>query len=157
MASVRVFVANRGNQFMGEIAAWIAEAAALTGRAVEVIDDALPVADGSINLVVAPHEFFELYPASPKELQRAAGASVCVNTEQPGTTWFRLAVDACRRGLLTLDISDQGAEGLRSAGITVERLRLGGVPSMQMPISRATPRRLSWTRAVSPLALRSAD
>ena len=32
----------------------------------------------------------------------------------------------------------------------------GGVSSMQIPISRATPRRLSWTRAVSPLALSSA-
>ena len=131
MAAVKVFVAKRGNQFMGDIAGWIAEAAASTGRAVEVIDDRLPIADGSINLVVAPHEFFELYAAPRRDLQRAAAASVCVNTEQPGTSWFRLAVDACRRGLLTLDISDQGVAALRSAGLAVERLRLGGVPSMQ--------------------------
>jgi glycosyl transferase family 2/glycosyl transferase family 1 len=130
VASVNVFVARRGNQFMGEIAGWIAEAAASTGRPVEVIDDRLPTADGSINLVVAPHEFFELYAAPRRELQRAAAASVCVNTEQPGTSWFRLAADACRRGLLTLDISDQGVDALRSARLSVERLRLGGVPSM---------------------------
>jgi hypothetical protein len=42
-----------------------------------------------------------------------------------------LATDACRRGLLTLDISDQGVDALRDAGMSVERLRLGGVPSMQ--------------------------
>jgi Glycosyl transferase family 2/Glycosyl transferases group 1 len=139
VASVKVFVANRGNQFMVEIAAWIAEAAGLTGRQVEVIDDRLPRADGSINLVVAPHEFFELYAAPGKELHRAAAASICVNTEQPGTSWFRVAAGACRRGVLALDISDQGADALRGEGIAVERLRLGGVPSMRSE-SEATTR-----------------
>ena len=76
MAAVKVFAAKRGNQFMNDIAGWIAEAAALTGREVEVVNDRLPAADGSINLVVAPHEFFELYPASRKALQRAAAASI---------------------------------------------------------------------------------
>ena len=133
MASVKVFVAARGNQFMSDIAGWIAEVAAMTGRRVEVVTDRLPTADGSINLVVAPHEFFELHTAHRKDLQRAAAASVCINTEQPGTSWFGLAVDACRRGLLTLDISDQGAAALRGAGLAVERLRLGGVPSMHVP------------------------
>jgi Glycosyl transferase family 2/Glycosyl transferases group 1 len=132
VASVKVFVAEHGNQFMTDIAGWIAEAAAETGRAVAVIDDRLPAADGSINLVVAPHEFFELYRAPRRTLQRAAAASICINTEQPGTSWFRLALDACRRGLLTLDMSQQGVEALRSAGLSVERLRLGGVPSMRV-------------------------
>src|SRR5258706_15358340 len=124
---------------MTDIACWLAEAAALTGREVEIVNDRLPAADGSINLVVAPHEFFELYPASRKALQRAAAASICVNTEQPGTTWFRLALDVCSRGLLTLDISDQGVDALHHEGISVERLRLGGVPSMQAMAERDRP------------------
>ena len=139
MAAVNVFAARRGNQFMNDIAGWITEAAALTGREVEFVNNRLPAADGSINLVVAPHEFFELYPASRKALQRAAAASICVNTEQPGTPWFRLAIDACSRGLLTLDISDQGADALRQSGIPVERLHLGGVPSMQATAERDRP------------------
>jgi hypothetical protein len=130
VAPVKVFVAARGNQFMTEIAGWIVEAASLTGRAVELIADRLPTIDGSINLVVAPHEFFELYDAPPKDLQRAAAASVCVNTEQPGTSWFDLALDACRRGLLMLDMSDQGVQALTAGGVLAQRLRLGGVPSM---------------------------
>ncbi len=130
VAPVNVFVAKRGNRFMREIAGWITEAAASTGRRVALIDDRLPTADESINLVVAPHEFFELNAAQRKELQRAAAASVCVNTEQPGTSWFRLAADTCRRGLFTLDINDQGVEALGRTGISAERLRLGGVPSM---------------------------
>ncbi len=141
MAALNVFVAGRGNHFMVEIAGWIAEAAGLTGRPVEVISDRLPRADGSINVVVAPHEFFELYRAPRHELHSAAAASICVNTEQPGTSWFRLALDTCRRGLLTLDISDQGAEALRVEGVSVERLRLGGVPSMNSQTS-TTDRRI---------------
>ncbi len=137
MAAVNIFVAERGNRFMSEIAGWIAEAARLTGRPVAVVDDRLPAVDGSINLVVAPHEFFELFAAPRRELQLAAAASVCLNTEQPGTSWFRLSVDACRRGLLTLDMSDQGADALRDLGIAVERLRLGGVPSMRPPDTAA--------------------
>jgi hypothetical protein len=130
VADVNVFVAASGNEFMTEIAGWIAEAAAQTGRAAALIEDRLPQVDGSINLVVAPHEFFELHDAPRRELQAAAAASVCVNTEQPGTTWFRLALDACRRTLLSFDISDLGADALGAAGVTVERLRLGGVPSL---------------------------
>src|SRR3954453_3287095 len=116
---------------MHDIAGWITEAAISTGRHATVIEDRLPDLDGSVNLVVAPHEFFELYPAPAKELQRAAAASICINTEQPGTQWFRLAVDACRRGLFTLDINELGVDALHDLGVAVERLRLGGVPSMR--------------------------
>src|SRR4029079_17136062 len=99
VADVKVFVAARGNRFMRDIAGWIAEAATSTGRHAEVVDDRLPNTDGSVNLVVAPHEFLTLSAAPAKKWQRAAAASICINAEQPGTSWFRLAVDACRRGL----------------------------------------------------------
>ena len=58
--------------------------------------------------------------------------SICINTEQPGTSWFRVAADACQRGLFALDISDQGVVALQGEGVATERLRLGGVPSMEM-------------------------
>jgi hypothetical protein len=132
-APVHVFVAARGNGFMTDIAGWIAEAARLSGRAADVITDGLPADDGSINLVVAPHEFFELHHATKAELQRAAAASICVCTEQPGTPWFHLSVDACRRGLLSLDINPHGVDALRAVGVSVERLPLGAVPSMSAP------------------------
>ena len=128
-APVKVFVAATGNGFMTDIAAMIAEAVGVH-RSVSICRDELPQVDGSINLVVAPHEFFELNDASTQELQRAAAASICVGTEQPGTPWFHLAADACRRGLLTLDINDVAVEALRSYSIPAERLRLGAVPTM---------------------------
>ncbi len=140
-APVRVFVAAHGNGFMRDIAEWFADAAGATGRRSELVTDDLPVADGSINLVVAPHEFFELHPAPRIDLQRAAAASICVGTEQPGTPWFRLTVDACRRGLVSLDINPQGAAALRDEGIDARHIQLGAVESMRSPRSDADPAR----------------
>ncbi|MGE0139063.1 MAG: glycosyltransferase [Ilumatobacteraceae bacterium] len=130
--AVRIFVSPDGNGFMTDIATWLAEAAREAGRPAEVVSDgSLP--DGElIDLVVAPHEFFELTRHPIGNLQRAAAASICVNTEQPGTTWFRFASDACARGLLTLDISTQGQVALSSMGVTTWHLQLGGVPSMEV-------------------------
>jgi hypothetical protein len=135
MAAVKVFVAARGNGFMADIARVVRDAAA-RDRSAEVVTDELPRADGAINLVVAPHEFFELNDAARDELQAAAAASICIGTEQPGTPWFHLAADACRRGLLTLDINDLAVKSLRSYGITAERLRLGAVPSLDLVARR---------------------
>jgi hypothetical protein len=130
MAPVNVFVAATGNEFMRELAGWLVEAAALTGRAAHLVDDRLPEADGRLNLVVAPHEFFSLYPAGRRELVRAAAASVCVGTEQPGTPWFEMSLDAFRRGPAALDINAAAAAELRAAGIDASHLQLGAVPSL---------------------------
>lgn len=131
-APLRVFVARNGNAFMRDIANWLVEAAQQTGRSAELVDDHLPSADGSINLAVAPHEFFELFEAPTAELQRAAAACIGVCTEQPGTPWFHLSVDVCRRGLMTIDINPQGVAALRAVGVDAHHLPLGAVPSMSV-------------------------
>jgi len=138
-APVRVFVAARGNGFMHDIAEWFVDAAGASGRASELVHDDLPSADGSINLVVAPHEFFELHTAPKIDLQRAAAASICVGTEQPGTPWFRLTVDACRRGLVSLDINPQGVAALREQGLDARHVQLGAVDSMRSPLADNEP------------------
>lgn len=127
---VRVFVAERGNEFMRDIAAAFVEAARALDRDVSLVTNRLPMADGSINFVVAPHEFFVLSQASTLELQRAAAASICICTEQPGTPWFRLSTEAARRGLLTFDINEHGAAAMRRAGVNAHRLPFGAVASM---------------------------
>lgn len=118
---------------MRDIASWIVEAATLTGRDAALVDDRLPAADGSINLAVAPHELFELDDAPSDELQRAAMASVCICTEQPGTPWFGLTLDAARLGLMSFDINAHGVDALRDARVNAHRLQLGAVPSMKAP------------------------
>ncbi|NQY57495.1 MAG: glycosyltransferase [Ilumatobacteraceae bacterium] len=126
---VAVFVAREGNRFMLDIAEMLVEAAQ-TEYPARLVDDRLPMPDGAINLVVAPHEFFELYDASTRELQRAAAASVCVGTEQPGTPWFRLTADVARRGLRTLDINRVAVAALRDEGIDTRHLQMGAVDSL---------------------------
>ncbi|MEY2416299.1 MAG: hypothetical protein QOH53_1633, partial [Ilumatobacteraceae bacterium] len=96
----RVFVSGRGNVFMREIAEHLAEALVLAGRPGELVIDDLPdIADSPLdNLVVAPHEFFVLSKASEAARLQAASASVCINTEQPGTPFFDLAMTYASRG-----------------------------------------------------------
>ena len=105
---VNVFVAAIGNEFMRDIAGNFVEAAALLGRRAMLVTDRLPVVDGSINLVIAPHEFFVLSDEPVAELKRAAASSISICTEQPNTPWFHLSLDACQRGLLTFDINEHG-------------------------------------------------
>ena len=108
MTSVcRVFVSEHGNVFMREIAEHLVEALVLTGRSGELVIDDLPDGgdDPMQNLVVAPHEFFVLSPASEADRLRAAAASVCINTEQPGTPFFDLAMTYAARGPVVLDIN----------------------------------------------------
>jgi hypothetical protein len=160
MRPVNVFVAPRGNAFMADIAGWIAEAATLTGREARVVQHGLPVADGSLNLVLAPHEFFVLSEASDGEIARAAAACVPICTEQPGTPWFNLAAEFVRDAPAALDINQHGVTALNAQGVAARHLRLGGVPSMVAPavdrdievlfLGGSTPRRRTELAALGP-------
>ena len=114
----RVFVSGRGNVFMREIAEHLVEALVLTGRSGELVIDDLPDGDDPMqNLVVAPHEFFILSPSSDADRLRAAAASVCINTEQPGTDFFPLAMTYASRGPVVLDINRYSLEAVRRLGL----------------------------------------
>ena len=140
--------------------AWVAEAARLAGRDACVVPRGLPAADGSLNLVVAPHEFFVLADADADDLALAAAASVPICTEQPGTPWFNLAAEFVRDAPLALDINQHGVDALRARGIAARHLRLGGVPSMMAPpvdrdievlfLGGSTPRRRAELAALGP-------
>ncbi len=128
----RVFVSGRGNVYMREIAEHLVEALVLIGRSGELVIDDLPDASGDPidNLVVAPHEFFVLSPSSEPDRLRAASASVCINTEQPGTPFFDLAMTYAARGPVVLDINRYSLDALHRMGIAAVHLPLGCTPSM---------------------------
>ena len=69
-------------------------------------------------------------PAPQSCSARRRSASVCVATEQPGTPWFELTLDACRFGQLALDINGVGVDGVAANGVTARRLVLGATPSL---------------------------
>lgn len=127
---VAVFVACDGNRFMRDIAQWIVEAAAMTGREAALVDDRLPQPDGSINLVVAPHEFYVLRRDTDHAVRAAAQCSVPICTEQPRTPWFDLALGFCTGSPLVVDINALSLDAIHRAGFDVHRLRLGGVPGI---------------------------
>mgnify|MGYP006313986757 CR=1 FL=1 len=135
MRPVTVFASDRGNAFMTDIARWIVEAASQSGREASLVQDRLPVADGTINLVVAPHELFVLADATDADVARAAAASVPICTEQPGTPWFNLTAGIARDAPLAIDISPRGVAALRARGLDAVHLQLGGVPSMQADVA----------------------
>lgn len=137
---VRVHVASAGNAFMADIASWITEAAAVSGHESRIVRDVPPVADGSINLVVAPHEFYLLGEYRPAAVDAAARCSIPVCTEQPGTSWFRRSLGYCVGSPIVLDINADGVAAFRHEGFRVRRLQLGAVPSMdrQAPSSETS-------------------
>ncbi len=109
---------------MTDIATWLVEAAALTGRDATLVTDRLPRDPGVTNLVLAPHEFFLLHDAADSALNEAAAISVPITTEQPGTQWFFLGLSFCRPAKLVLDINANGVaelEALRRASQTGSR------------------------------------
>lgn len=128
----RVFVSGRGNVYMREIAEHLVEALTLGGRHGELVIDELPTAVGDPlqNLVVAPHEFFVLADAPEGARLRAAEAAVCINTEQPGTHWFDLAMTYASRGRVVLDINRFSLDAVRRHGMRAVHLPLGCTPSM---------------------------
>lgn len=159
MKPVNVFVAADGNGFMTDIAGWLVEAAALTGRTATLVTDHLPVDGTAVNLVVAPHEFFALNDSDDCAINAAAAVSIPVGTEQPGTPWFDIAMSYCRPSPLVLDINAHGVAAVDRERLPVARLALGAVPSMVAPsrerdldvlfLGGDTPRR---RRLLAPLA-----
>jgi GT2 family glycosyltransferase len=123
----RVFVSARGNVFMTEIAAALTDAIGRSGRDVELLRHGLPARHpGTIDLVVAPHEYFTLYEgANEAALVRAAAASVCVGVEQPGTHWFEYGARYTSYGTLAIDINRRGVTELRRRGVEAYRLHPG--------------------------------
>ena len=129
--SWRVFVSEHGNVFMREIAEHLVEGLVAQGRVAEVVTDELPEAgEATHNLVVAPHEFFPLFPASEPDRLRAADHALCINTEQPSTPFFPLALTYAQRGPAVLDINRFSLDALRHRGLRALHLPLGYVASI---------------------------
>src|SRR5262249_4139778 len=87
---VRVHASAYGNLFMTEIAHLVPAALDALGVETHFVTDELPTTErGWVNLVVAPHEFFPLFPrVSEAQCLEAAARSVLLSVEQPGTPWF---------------------------------------------------------------------
>jgi hypothetical protein len=126
-----VYVSDRGNIFMTEIAALIAAGLSDLGYHTVFPAAGLPEPGRDrINVVVAPHEFFVLQRGFTEyELLKAAESSAMIGVEQPGTQWFELSAHYASAGWAVLDISPYAVDELRRRGIEAAHLQLGYHPS----------------------------
>ena len=126
-----LYVSDRGNIFMTEIAALLAAALADLGYETVFPAPGLPEkGHGRINLVVAPHEFYPLQRGVGEQaLRRAAEASIAIGVEQPGTSWFELGTRYAGLGPMVLDINRYAVEELAMRGYDAHHLQLGYHPS----------------------------
>jgi hypothetical protein len=162
-----VYVSDRGNIFMTEIAALLAAGLGDLGYDVVFPAPGLPEArPGRVNLVVAPHEFFPfLQGYGEADLLRAAEASVTVGVEQPGTHWFEQGLHYASVSRAIYDISPMAVRVLHERGYEADVLRLGyhrswdqwgGDPTRRRPtdllfLGSVSPRRERILGAISPL------
>lgn len=141
-----MFVSAHGNVFMREIAEHLVEALELSGERAELVDSELPHEEPEVtNLVVAPHEFFGLFPTDEAHRIAAARASLSINTEQPGTPFFDIAMRYARHGGVVLDINPFALQAVRRAGIAAVHLPLGVVRSMDAWGGARSPRPVDFT------------
>ena len=121
-----VYVAAGGNVFMQEIAGWIAAALGDEGHDVELRTEGVPRSgSGHVNLVVAPHEYFDLALTTEADRRQAAMASVPVCTEQPETPWFEIQARHIAPCPLVLDINRLAVAEHRRWGIAADHFPLG--------------------------------
>jgi hypothetical protein len=117
---------------MREIALWIVEG--LRGLEIDAELETLGLpgqrAD-TMDIVVAPHEYFLYEAAGPALLKEILARCAVVNTEQPGSQWFEAALPYIRMAGVPSDINAVGAAAQRAIGIDALELRLGLVDSQR--------------------------
>jgi hypothetical protein len=148
-----VFTFARGqNAFFRELAAaLIFEVERLGGRGRAVVDDFPPQVEGSVTVLLPPHEYVSLteLDLSPAVLSRA----ILISAEQPTSSFFAANVALAHRAGAVLDINRRAVRTYQGAGVPAEHLQLGyseawdrreDVPERDIDvlfIGRATPRR----------------
>jgi hypothetical protein len=131
---VAVYASSLGNFFFRHIADRIADGLRSSGVRVYRLDqNSARPSDVAADFFVAPHEFFHLGSGSKWWNLPPVAASIMLNTEQPGTPWYFLALKYARPSTTLIDLSPQSAVLLRDCG----RCRSGYFPVGSLP-SRMT-------------------
>jgi GT2 family glycosyltransferase len=122
-----MFVHRRGNRFWTEIAELVSAAFQDLGLSIEVIQDGLPASEpNTVNVVIAPHEYFALVDGYPEGRCLAwARNCVVITGEQPGSLWFEEGFKYCKAARCVADINEAAAVALRARGLTTYHLPLG--------------------------------
>jgi len=120
LSKIDVYVASQGNVFMNEIADGLCDALRLGGASVQrKNENSQDFFNADPKIVVAPHEFFLLNGGRNFFNAQFMHRCVVYNTEQFQTQWFSSALPEMLSAAAIIDICNQSASILNSAGIPV--------------------------------------
>lgn len=127
--AVRVFAHARGNVYMRELAALLVAEMKRCGVRASVVTQGRPGGSGSLDVVVAPHEYAAFEPSMVGERgQDVMTRCAAVTTEQPGTVWFETSRWICQYCPVIVDVNEVSAKLLVAHGMPVEPIRFGYTP-----------------------------
>lgn len=143
--TVHVFVTSLGNHFMIEIAEIFDEGFRDNGIQSKILVDKIPSLQPQpelMQLVVAPHEFFNLFlepRLTTTEVLEVVRSVYMLSAEQPLTHWFDMACDRARSSLGVLDITEHTAIEYRKCGISTLHAPLGYATCFEAGIDPHNP------------------
>lgn len=129
--TVHLFVTSKSNLFIREIADLLCAGFRAAGCEAELLVDQVPAEEteqGKIQIVVTPHEFFNLFLRNELpggRIQRLANHLFLLGTEQPESEWFDSNLVTAPHARAMLDIHLSGVAAYRACGLRCFHLPLG--------------------------------
>jgi Glycosyl transferases group 1 len=143
--TVHVYVTTLGNHFMIEIAEIFDEGFRNSGIQSKIMVDKIPSLQPEpslMQLVIAPHEFFNLFlepRLTSDEVLEVVQSVYMLSAEQPLTHWFEMACDRARPSLGILDITEHTALEYRKRDIFTLHAPLGYATCFEAGIDPNNP------------------
>jgi glycosyltransferase involved in cell wall biosynthesis len=137
ITTVHLFVTSKSNLFIREIADLLCTGFRAAGYEAELLIDQIPVEkteDGEIQIVVTPHEFFNLFlrdKLSWEKMQHLTKHLFLLGTEQPESEWFDSNLLVAPHARAMLDIHLAGVAAYRARGLPCFHLPLGYHPLLE--------------------------
>ena len=135
--AVDLFVTSKSNLFIREIADLLCAGFRAAGCEAQLLIDQIPAEEteeGKIQIVVTPHEFFNLFlrdKLPSEKLQRLTNRLFLLGTEQPESEWFDSNLVVAPHACAMLDIHLSGVAAYRARGVGCFHLPLGYHPLLE--------------------------
>ena len=145
--AVHLFVTSKSNLFIREIAELLCAGFGAAGREAQLLIDQIPAEEteeGKIQIVVTPHEFFNLFLRDKlpwEKLQRLTNHLFLLGTEQPESEWFDSNLVVAPHACAMLDIHLSGVAAYRARGVRCFHLPLGYDPLLEATDQSANSKR----------------
>ena len=145
--TVHLFVTSKSNLFIREIAELLCAGFRAAGCEAQLFVDQIPAEkteEGKIQIVVTPHEFFNLflnYKLPWEKIQRLTNHLFLLSTEQPYSEWFDSNLIVAPHARAMLDIHLSGVAAYRARGLRCFHLPLGYHPLLERRDASANSQR----------------